>query len=60
VAGSGVWTAPDTFQITLRHYESPFYQTITCQFNDTGASLQSAMNVSFGPKEDPKLEGKFA
>ena len=60
VAGSGVWTAPDTFQITLRYYESPFCQTITCQFSETGVTLDAVMNVGFGPKEQPRLEGKFA
>jgi hypothetical protein len=59
VACSGVWTAPDTFQVTLRHYESPFCQTITCQFSDGGAVIDQQMNVGFGPKEAPKLEGKF-
>jgi CubicO group peptidase (beta-lactamase class C family) len=59
VAGSGVWTAPDTFQVTLRHYESPFYQTITCQFSQEGAVIDSNMNVGFGPKDSARLEGKF-
>lgn len=60
VAGSGVWTTPDTFQITLRYYETPFYQTITCQFTEEGVTVQQVTNVGFGTKKAPELNGHFA
>lgn len=60
VAASGIWSAPDTFQLTLRYYETPFYHTITCRFTDSGASLQMVTNVSFGPTEGPTLVGHFS
>jgi len=66
VAASGVWTAPDTFQTTLRYYETPYYQTITCRFTAKGAELDTALNVGFGvnlnfcPTELPRLVGEFA
>lgn len=60
VAGSGVWTAPDTFQVTLRFFESPFYHTMTCKFHDGGVTLDGKMNVGFGPTQAQTLEGTFA
>ena len=60
VAASGVWTTPDTFQITLRYYETPFCWTIDCHYTDDGASLQAIGNVGFGPRESPVLEGTFS
>lgn len=58
-AASGVWTTPDTFQITLRYYETPFTWTINCQFTEEGAKLWASSNVSFGPTELPALVGNF-
>lgn len=60
VASSGVWTTPDTFQMTLRYYETPFYQTITCQFTEEGVTVNQVTNVGFGTKEAPALVGHFA
>jgi hypothetical protein len=60
LAASGVWSAPDTFQITLRYYETPFCWTITCQYSEEGASLQAIVNVSFGPTEKPLIVGYFS
>jgi len=59
VAASGVWTAPDTYHITMRYYETPFFQTVTCHFTEDGMTLQVDHNVGFGPKEGVKLEGRF-
>ena len=54
----GAWTAEDTFQVVLRLIESPFYQTMTCRFAGGQVTIDSAMNVAFGPKEMPQLVGK--
>lgn len=59
-AVSGTWTAPDTFQVTIRYYETPHNQTIRFQFSEDGARVESAMNVSFGPTQSPVLEGLYA
>ena len=60
VAAGGVWTAPDTLQITLRYFETPFYQTLTCRFTDAGAKIDVATNVKFGPNEPIQCTGHFA
>ena len=55
---SGVWTKEDTFAITLRAYETPFYNTMTLQFEGDAVKATSAMNVSFGQTEAPQLVGR--
>jgi CubicO group peptidase (beta-lactamase class C family) len=60
VAASGTWTAVDTYVITLRFIETPFYQTFTCQFAGDQLKIATALNVAFGPKEGPQLIGKMA
>jgi hypothetical protein len=57
--GSGVWTAEDTYQATLRFTETPFYQTMTFHFSGSQVTLDTQMNVSFGPNAMPKLVGKI-
>lgn len=57
LAASGMWTADDTFQITLRSYETPFYSTFTCVFAGDDLKVQSKMNISFGPTEAPEMVG---
>ena len=60
VAASGIWSAPDTVQLTLRCYETPFYRTITCRFSEEDARLEVTTNVSFGANELLKLVGHFS
>lgn len=59
VKASGVWTAEDTFVITLRFVETPFVQTMTCKFGRSRLSITSTVNVSFGPTRLPALHGKL-
>ncbi len=54
VAASGVWTAADTFVLTLRYYETPFYETHTFQFDGDSLLLKSAVNVAFGASDTRK------
>lgn len=49
LVASGVWTADDTFVITQRYYETPFYYTTTCRFSDSRLEVNQQVNVSFGP-----------
>jgi CubicO group peptidase (beta-lactamase class C family) len=60
VAASGVWTAADTFVLTLRYYETPVYDTHTFQFDGDGLLLKGGVNVAFGPKEYPPVQGRLA
>ncbi len=56
-AVSGVWTAPDTFTISLALYETPFILSITCRFEDDRLLYDCKSNVAFGPLEHPQLVG---
>ncbi len=57
---SGVWTAADTFHLTVRLIETPFFLTISCRFSDESLTASLAFNVSFGPSDVSELEGKTA
>jgi hypothetical protein len=57
VAGSGVWTAEDTFTLTLCQYETPFILTITCRFEGDKLFYNLKQNVSFGTTEFSQLIG---
>jgi CubicO group peptidase (beta-lactamase class C family) len=58
VAASGVWSANDTFTLTLCQYETPFIVTMDFRFADQQVYLDSRVNVDFGPLEAPQLIGK--
>jgi hypothetical protein len=57
VAASGVWTAEDTFTLTLCQYETPFIATIACRFEGDKLFYDYKVNVAFGPLEQPQLIG---
>lgn len=59
VAASAAWTAEDHLQLTLRYYETAFYQTITCAFAGDQVSLAVQTNVSFGPIQELPLVGQM-
>jgi CubicO group peptidase (beta-lactamase class C family) len=60
VAASGAWIAPDTYQMQLCFYETPFCPTITCRFVGDQLFYDGVRNVSFGPLEGPQLVGRLA
>lgn len=55
---SGAWTASDTFTLVVRFYESPFYQTFVFHFVDDGVTIETRVNVAFGPIETLKIAGR--
>ena len=57
-AVSGAWIAPDTFAFRVYFYESPFCVSYTCRFDGDTLTVDSALNVAFGPTELPTLVGK--
>jgi CubicO group peptidase (beta-lactamase class C family) len=59
VAASGVWTAADTFLLTLRYYETPFSDTYSFQFDGDSLLLKGEVNVALAPKEYPHVKGKL-
>jgi CubicO group peptidase (beta-lactamase class C family) len=58
VAVSGVWSAADTFTLTLCQYETPFIVTLDFRFTGQQVYFDSRVNVDFGPLEAPQLIGK--
>ena len=58
VAAACTWTAEDTFQVTARFYETPFYFTLICKFAGNQIHVQQAINVSLKPVEFPELVGQ--
>ncbi len=57
-AVSGAWSTPDTFAFRVYFYESPFCVSYTCRFDDDTLTVESALNVAFGPTGLPQLVGK--
>jgi hypothetical protein len=49
VVASGVWADEDTFQLTIRFYETPYYTTTLFRFNDDQVAIESAINIFFRP-----------
>ncbi len=49
---SGVWTAENTFTITTRFYETPFYGTVIIQFETDHLTMESFPNVAFVMKHE--------
>lgn len=59
-AVSGGWIDPDTFAFRIYFYETPFCITYTCRFEGDNLTVESVVNVSFGPTEWPRLTGTAA
>jgi len=59
-ATKGVWTAPDTFVMTVCYVETPYVETLTWKFEGDRVTLRRALNVSFGPTERAPLTGRLA
>jgi CubicO group peptidase (beta-lactamase class C family) len=58
VACRGAWPAPDTLEVTVCSYESPYIHTLTSQFTDSGeVTLTIKTNVGFGPATPIVLKG---
>jgi CubicO group peptidase (beta-lactamase class C family) len=58
IAVHGAWTGEDTYALTICFYETPFVLTLTARFTDDRVLLETRQNVSFGPTEQPPLEGQ--
>ena len=60
VAASAAWTSNDTYVVSTRAFETPFYHTLTCHFKGNDLTIEAAMNVSFGPTAAPRLTGHIS
>lgn len=57
IAAQGAWTAEDTYTIKTCYIETPYIETITCQFSGNDVTIARKLNVNFGPTERPRLMG---
>ncbi len=62
VVASGTWKNENTFEITLRYYETPHHDTVTCRFE--GEKLQvtflsSIMKMRGAKDSRPVLQGRM-
>lgn len=60
VFASGVWTAEDTYMITARMVQTPFYFNYVCKFTGGQVEIKVVQNVGFGSNEPPVLVGRSA
>lgn len=51
LVASGVWRTEDTFEITIRAYETPFVHTMRFHFEGDQLTMEGVVNVNFGPTE---------
>ena len=52
--------ADSTFTMKVVAPETPFYSTMVFRFDGDRLLLDSELNVSFGERKSPRLEGKVA
>jgi hypothetical protein len=57
VASCGAWTADDTFTAKICFNETPHCLTLRLKFSGELLTLDSEMNVDFGPTKQPQLTG---
>jgi len=58
VASTFGWTAPDTLEIKVCAYETPFHTIWRLKFEGDQVTLDREANVSFGPRKQPTLIGR--
>ena len=58
VIAEGWGSADDTCVLKLCAYETPFHTTLTLTFNGDQITLDSEVNVAFGPTKRPQLIGR--
>ncbi|HTE18189.1 MAG TPA: serine hydrolase, partial [Armatimonadota bacterium] len=54
VAARGAWLDENTYAMRLCFYETPYVQTVTCEFAGDEMRVTRSMNVQFGPAEPRK------
>ena len=59
VAAASTWITADILEIQARYYETPFFYTLTCKFDEDQVNLQTQVNVAFGPAQIPTLVGSL-
>ena len=57
VESSGAWISPNSLQVRIYLYETPFYYTYKITFDKNDITIIRNINVSFGPTTMPTLKG---
>jgi CubicO group peptidase (beta-lactamase class C family) len=60
IAAAGAWADDETYCMQVHFIETPYYLTFMCHFSGDSLTLDSSLNVSFGPTERPQLVGRVA
>ena len=58
VAASGAWTGDSAYTVDLCWYRTPFRTTLGIEFDGDRVSITGTANVSFGPGEPARFEGR--
>jgi len=58
VVCSGCWTAAKTYVLTIRYYETPFYDTHIFVFDQDRLTVRGGVNVALGPTRYPPMIGR--
>jgi CubicO group peptidase (beta-lactamase class C family) len=58
-AGTFAWSGDDTCLIKLCAFETPFHTMLKLKFDGDQITLDSEMNVAFGPTKRPQLIGRL-
>jgi len=58
VSGTYGWTAPDTLEVKVCAYETPFQLTYRMKFEGGQVTLDREANVAFGPTKQATLVGR--
>ena len=54
---SGAWLSPDTYQLKMVYYETPYMADYRISFSGDKLEVERALNVSFGPTRQKTLQG---
>lgn len=57
-AGTFAWSSDDTCIIKLCAYETPYHTLLKLKFEGDQVTLDSEMNVAFGPTKRPQIMGR--
>jgi len=60
VATSGTWTGDQTFTVIFRLYETPFYYTMDCHFDEAEILIEIQVNVSLESMKPIVLIGQYS
>jgi hypothetical protein len=58
LAGSAAWVEPDTIEVKLCAFETPYYYTLKMKYSENELLYDAEANVGFGSSKQPQLVGR--